>query len=239
MSPIERLILNAGVILALATCVVVFMPTPTAGQGNPDLVVIGALPDQPTPSLRIIEADGNHIRVILGSEAEDTLIQMQVMPGTRLDWYAVTTHTDARRANGDVKGEYPPSADRVLGSAYLDEFWLGCGEDFIQAGPGDDRVYAGCDDDIVHGNQGHDILHGGRGQDLIRGGHGDDIVYGGRGDDTIYAGYGRDWVLCGLGLDVATGGPGIDRFFDCEVILDLDEAAGERSHYTQGKGAPK
>jgi len=95
---------------------------------------------------------------------------------------------------GDAQGDLLVEIERLILSAFDDEFtaWHEAWE--------------------VFGGAGHDKLTGSGGRDYLDGGDGDDVLKGGQENDTLLGGPGKDRIDGGTGTDSLRGGPGADIF---------------------------
>jgi Ca2+-binding RTX toxin-like protein len=91
--------------------------------------------------------------------------------------------------------------DALGGSAGIDLFY---------GGAGNDTLHGAGQDDALNGEEGNDLLDGGEGHDLLAGSQGDDIIYGRFGADYLSGGEGNDYLDAGEDDDVAKGGVGHD-----------------------------
>ena len=145
--------------------------------------------------------------------------------------------------------------DLLYGDAGQDTLIGGGGNDATYGGSGDDRLLGGNGDDYVIGNRDNDELYGQAGRDTLDGGDGDDVMYGGSSNDTLRGGSGDDYVggnrnndelfgeagqdtlNGGGGDDVMHGSAGADVFVfgaGSDIVLDFDDAEGDRLHIDDG-----
>lgn len=89
-------------------------------------------------------------------------------------------------------------ADRITGSASLDDCDSGAGNDTLLGGGGNDTLFAGTGNDRLDGGSGNDALDGGTGNDVFIGGSGIDTVFGDAGIDTVTFAAARAAVLVDL-----------------------------------------
>ena len=133
--------------------------------------------------------------------------------------------TDATPAN--APGFMPAAyADTIFGTAEDDSlspeaeldlaFFLGEGDDSLDAGPGNDYAHGGAGNDVMFLRQGDDLAHGDAGDDRIDLGRGDDTGFGGMGDDTISGNGGDDLIHGEAGHDLLLGGTGSDALYGGE-----------------------
>jgi len=136
-------------------------------------------------------------------------------PGTPADLRA--SLYDASDYSGAITGT--DGDDTFTASAANLAWFLGDGNDsldasaaadFIDGGTGDDTILAREGDDIVLAGTGDDVVDGGTGNDLIYGEDGDDRLTGNMGNDSIYGGNGNDTLLGGSDSDLLDGGAGDD-----------------------------
>jgi len=104
--------------------------------------------------------------------------------------------------------------DDLSPEAQLDlAFFLGEGDDSLDAGPGNDYADGGAGNDVIFMRQGDDLAYGGAGDDRIDLGQGTDTGYGGIGNDTISGNGGDDVIYGDAGDDLLLGGTGSDALF--------------------------
>jgi Ca2+-binding RTX toxin-like protein len=162
--------------------------------------------DKPTPTTQIGDKKSD------GTAAPN---QRDILMGS----YGSADQLEGRGGNdildGDQKGEFALSDDRLKGEKGNDILWGnegrdilegGEGKDWLEGGPGDDKLYAdkeskpedilkqtgkgGTPGDWLDGGEGDDPLIGDLDDDLLMGGHGKDILIGGGGNDTLVGGGG-------------------------------------------------
>jgi Ca2+-binding RTX toxin-like protein len=162
--------------------------------------------DKPTPTTQIGDKKSD------GTAAPN---QRDILMGS----YGSADQLEGRGGNdildGDQKGEFALSDDRIKGEKGNDILWGnegrdilegGEGKDWLEGGPGDDKLYAdkeskpedilkqtgkgGTPGDWLDGGEGDDPLIGDLDDDLLMGGHGKDILIGGGGNDTLVGGGG-------------------------------------------------
>lgn len=103
------------------------------------------------------------------------------------------------------------ASDALTAGAQRDVAWyLGDGDDALDASDGADFADGGAGDDILYMRAGSDIALGGAGNDRIDAGVGDDRVSGEAGDDRLTGNGGDDTLFGGAGNDTVTGGSGND-----------------------------
>ena len=127
--------------------------------------------------------------------------------------------------------------DSVRAGSWINNIYLGTGNDSLISYAGKDTVYGGIGDDSIRfygdpqlafgeggndkivmgfgndtadGGAGNDSIFGQGDNDLIEGGLGDDFLYSGIGDDTAYGGEGNDSLRGEWGEDLLSGGAGAD-----------------------------
>lgn len=101
--------------------------------------------------------------------------------------------------------------DSLSPEAELDlAFFLGEGDDSLDAGRGDDYAHGGAGNDVMFLRQGDDLAYGGTGDDRIDLGQGDDTGFGGSGADRLTGNGGNDVIHGEAGDDVLLGGTGSD-----------------------------
>ncbi|MGE0743279.1 MAG: calcium-binding protein, partial [Hyphomonadaceae bacterium] len=111
-------------------------------------------------------------------------------------------------------------ADVMFGTAAIDTFNAGGGNDELDGGAGDDVLNGGAGDDELAGGDGNDQLIGGDGSDVLVGGAGNDAFNGGAGNDTAFFAH----VSSGVSVDLALAGPqntgeGMDTFTAVEAVI--------------------
>lgn len=104
---------------------------------------------------------------------------------------------------GDDSLDASAGDDYAEGGAGDDSIFMREGQDIVQGGAGNDTIDAGVGYDLAHGDEGNDLIHGNMGDDTLYGDDGSDTVLGGSGADLIYGGAGDD-TLSGLGVDLST-----------------------------------
>ncbi|MFN4172391.1 MAG: calcium-binding protein [Pseudorhodobacter sp.] len=104
--------------------------------------------------------------------------------------------------------------DDLSPEAELDlAYFLGDGDDSLDAGAGNDYAHGGAGDDVMFLRQGDDLAYGGEGNDRIDLGLGADTGFGGTGNDTIAGNGGNDVIHGEAGDDLLLGGTGNDMLF--------------------------
>ncbi len=101
-------------------------------------------------------------------------------------------------------------ADYAQGGSGADRLLMRDGDDLVLGGSGDDALFGGPGDDRLYGGPDNDNLDGSTGADALFGNDGDDVLSGGRDDDVLSGGAGND-VLSGDRFD---GSGGIERGID-------------------------
>lgn len=104
--------------------------------------------------------------------------------------------------DGDDALDASDGADFADGGAGDDSLYMRAGSDIALGGAGNDRIDAGVGDDRVSGEAGDDRLTGNGGDDTLFGGAGNDTATGGSGNDLVAGNDGND-VLSGLAADTA------------------------------------
>jgi hypothetical protein len=77
---------------------------------------------------------------------------------------------------------------------------------FVNGTAGIDNFVGGNGNDILNGNAGNDILDGASNDDVVNGGDGNDILFGGNNVDTLNGDAGNDVLDGGAGNDILNGG---------------------------------
>lgn len=111
---------------------------------------------------------------------------------------------------GDDFLDATAGADYVQGGSGGDRLLMRDGNDLALGGSGDDEIFGGTGDDRLYGGPDNDVLEGSTGEDALFGNDGDDVLSGGRDDDTLSGGAGND-VLSGDRFD---GTGGVERGVD-------------------------
>lgn len=114
-------------------------------------------------------------------------------------------------------------------------FFLGEGNDLLDASEGADYAESGAGDDTVSMREGNDIVLGGAGNDLIDAGTGFDMAFGEAGEDTILGNGGNDLLSGGVDNDLLSGGTGADELFGGDgddTIHGLSEGLSSQSGAT-------
>ncbi len=92
-------------------------------------------------------------------------------------------------------------------------WFLGDGNDTLDASAGNDWAEGGNGDDDIMMREGHDTVLGGAGNDTIDTGIGFDLGYGGSGDDWLTGNGGNDTLSGDEGDDTVLGGSGSDLLY--------------------------
>lgn len=183
-----------------------------------------ALPAESTAEGNDSQGDTGQTAMAASSIAEDANTDTlpnaeEALPETAAPETTNTPATDSGIA--DAPGFRPDAyADAIFGTdqddslspeAELDlAFFLGEGDDSLDAGTGNDYAHGGAGNDVMFLRQGDDLAYGGVGDDRIDLGRGEDTGFGGTGDDTISGNGGDDLIRGQAGHDLLLGGTGSD-----------------------------
>lgn len=86
-------------------------------------------------------------------------------------------------------------------------------DDFAEGGAGDDTLNMKPGDDIAYGGDGNDSIDGGLGNDTLFGDAGDDWMTGNKDDDELHGGTGNDTLMGSRGDDTLFGDDGNDVLY--------------------------
>ncbi len=119
-----------------------------------------------------------------------------------------TMGTDAGDRFVGAEGEGDQAYFLGAGNDTLD---AASGDDYAQGGSGDDRLLMRGGADLALGGSGNDQIFGGAGDDTLFGGEGNDRLEGSTGDDLLHGDDGGDQLAGGRGNDTLRGGAGNDQ----------------------------
>lgn len=105
-------------------------------------------------------------------------------------------------------------------------------------GDGNDELDATMQDDYADGGAGDDTLTMRLGDDIALGGDGNDSIDGGLGNDSLYGEAGDDWITGSKGDDLVSGGDGADTLMGSEGDDLLNGGAGDDVLYGNLEGDP-
>jgi len=129
---------------------------------------------------------------------------------------------DMAAYGGELIGTDAADSVSEVSSPLSEAFFLGAGndqldatvfDDYADGGEGDDTLSLRPGDDVALGGNGDDSIDGGLGNDRLYGQGGNDWMTGNKDDDQLYGGAGDDTLSGSGGADLLDGGAGNDVLF--------------------------
>ena len=186
-----------------------------AGASDVTLSVIpGTLSFAAGQASRTIDIGAVDDNLVEGLEQFAVRLFDPVAPDTvaSMKWFTVADNEPSPFIYGDNNG------GAHLGSDAAETFYLGEGNDTVNALAGADTVRAGAGNDSVAGGDGADWLYGESGDDTLDGGAGDDRLVGGAGRDI--GDYRRGGALnASLATGKALQGTDVDTLISIEAVF--------------------